>query len=367
MAKSPNKRNHEETKNSSNSSAKSPGSTRPRNRPILKTAAQAVDTTGLLDRYDRNPLLTGQDWPRTVNTVFNAGAVRLQTGETLLLCRVEARNGLSHLTAARSTNGVTHWSIDHEPTFAPDPEHYPEEAWGIEDARIVWVSELQRYAVTYTSYSPGGPGVSLALTEDFVTFERYGVIMPPEDKDASLLPRRIGDYWALIHRPHTSAGDHIWISYSPDLRHWGSHRTMLYARRGPWWDAVRIGMGPPVIETSEGWLMLYHGVRQTAAGALYRVGLALFDLETPEICLLRSEEWIFGPETHYEQVGDVHGVVFPCGYTVEDDGDSLNLYYGAADTSVCLARAKVSQLLAWLKTHGRPGGEIQDKWSNHWD
>ena len=122
--------------------------------------------------------------------------------------------------------------IDREPTHDARPKKYPEEIWGIEDPRITFVPELQQYVVTYTSYSRGGPGVSLALTKDFRTFERYGVIMPPDDKDSALLPRRIDGYWALIHRPMTALGAHMWISYSPDLRYWGRHRLMLEARRG---------------------------------------------------------------------------------------------------------------------------------------
>ena len=133
----------------------------------------------------------------------------------------------------------------------PSPKNYPEEIWGIEDPRITFVPELQQYVVTYTSYSRGGPGVSLALTKDFRTFERYGVIMSPDDKDSALLPRRINGCWALIHRPMTTLGAHMWISYSPDLRYWGRHRLMLEARRGAWWDANKIGLSPPPIETSE--------------------------------------------------------------------------------------------------------------------
>ncbi|GIV18609.1 MAG: glycosidase [Armatimonadota bacterium] len=309
----------------------------------------------LLHRYPGNPILTAADWPYPINTVFNAGATRLPDGTTLLLCRVEDRRGISHFCAARSRNGVDGWEIDKQPTLLPDPDNHPEEIWGIEDARIVYVPELGKYAVTYTSYSRGGPGVSLALTEDFRHFERFGVIMPPEDKDAALLPRRIGGYWALIHRPITLQGAHIWVSYSPDLRHWGSHKMILQARRGAWWDANKIGLSPPVIETPEGWLMLYHGVRQTASGSLYRLGLALFDLNTPERCILRSDEWMFGPEEPYEREGDVANVVFPCGYTIEEDGDTINLYYGGADTCIALATGSIREMLEWLKEHGHPG------------
>ncbi len=306
----------------------------------------------LFHRHRSNPILTADDWPYPAHSVFNAAATRLPDGTTLLLCRVEDRRGHSHLCAARSQNGIDNWQIDPQPTLKPDPEHYPEELWGIEDPRITFIPELNKYAVVYTAFSAGGPGVALALTEDFRQFERYGVIMPPEDKDAALLPHRIGDSWALIHRPVSGPRAHMWIAYSPDLRHWGSHRLMMEARRGAWWDANKIGLSPPPIETPEGWLIIYHGVRHTAAGALYRLGLALFDLETPERCIKRGDEWVFGPEETYEQVGDVGYVTFPCGYTIGADGDSINLYYGAADSSIALATGSIRQLLDWLTQHG---------------
>jgi predicted GH43/DUF377 family glycosyl hydrolase len=268
------------------------------------------------------------------------------------LCRVEDRRGHSHLTVARSSNGRDNWRIESSPTLLPDPEHFPEELWGIEDPRITYVPELSKYAVVYTAFTRDGPGVSLALTADFHVFERYGVIMPPEDKDAALLPRRIGKYWALIHRPVSAPRAHMWVSYSPDLRHWGNHKLMLEARRGAWWDANKIGLSPPPIETAEGWLVIYHGVRRTAAGSIYRLGLALFDLHAPERCLKRGDEWIFGPQESYEQRGDVDNVVFPCGYTVAPDGDTIQLYYGAADTSIGLATGSVSAMMEWLNLHG---------------
>lgn len=310
----------------------------------------------LFHRHPGNPILTAADWPYPVNSVFNCGATTLPDGATLLLCRVEERSGLSHLCAARSKDGVTGWETDARPTLLPDPERFPEEIWGIEDPRITYVPELHRYAIAYTSYSRGGPGVSLALTEDFRSFERYGLVMPPEDKDAALLPRRVGGYWALIHRPVTSwQGAHMWISYSPDLRHWGGHKLILRARQGGWWDANKIGLSPPPIETERGWLIIYHGVRQTVSGSLYRLGLALLDLQAPERCLLRGNAWVFGPAEIYERQGDVANVVFPCGYTLAPDGDTLNLYYGAADTCVALARGSVRKLLEWLEGNGRPG------------
>ncbi len=307
----------------------------------------------LIERHPDNPILTAADWPYRVNTVFNPGATRLQDGTTLLLCRVEDMRGHSHLTVARSKDGLSNWQIDKEPTLVPDLQGHPEELWGVEDARITYVPELEQYAILYTSYSRGGPGVSMALTRDFHTFERLGVVMSPEDKDAALLPRRIKGEWALIHRPVGFMGAHMWISYSNDLKHWGTHKLMLEARRGSWWDANKIGLCNPPIETPRGWLVIYHGVRQTVSGALYRLGLALFDLDVPENCLIRGDEWIFGAEKDYELVGDVGNVVFPCGHVIQPDGDTLRLYYGGADSCVALGTTRISALLDWLDTHGR--------------
>jgi predicted GH43/DUF377 family glycosyl hydrolase len=306
----------------------------------------------LFHRFGGNPILTAAHWPYPVHTVFNPAAVRLADGTTLLLCRVEDRRGHSHLCAARSENGIDGWIIDPEPTLRPDPERYPEELWGIEDPRITFVQELGKYAVVYTTFSRGGPGVALALTNDFRSFERFGLIMQPDDKDAALLPRRVDGNYALIHRPIADSGAHAWISFSPDLRNWGGHKLILPARKGAWWDANKVGLSPPLIETPRGWIMLYHGVRHTAGGCLYRLGVALFALLAPDHCLLRGDSWIFGPEAPYEREGDVGNVAFPCGYTIGDDGDTLNLYYGAADTCVALATGSIRRLLGWLDEHG---------------
>lgn len=330
-----------------------PPATSPESFTLEQEKTQELSGDSLFTRYSNNPILSRKDWPYPVNSVFNAGATLLPDGDTLLLCRVEDRRGLSHLCAARSANGIDGWRIDPQPTLMPNPREYPEEIWGIEDPRITYVPELQQYAVAYTSFARGGPGVSLALTKDFRSFERYGVIMPPEDKDAALLPRKIGEEWALIHRPVTTLGAHMWISYSPDLQHWGSHKVILQARRGGWWDANKIGLCSPPIETAKGWLVLYHGVRQTASGSIYRLGLALFDIESPDICLQRGDSWMFGPEADYERTGDVRDVVFPCGQTIGPDGDTIHLYYGAADSCIALATGSIRALLSWLDLHSK--------------
>ena len=297
----------------------------------------------LFHRHKANPILSAADWPYPVNSVLNPGATLLKDGTTLLLCRVEDRRGHSHLCAARSSNGVDGWQIDSQPTLSPDPENFPEELWGIEDPRITYVPELNKYAIVYTAFTSSGPGVALALTEDFHHFERYGMIMPPEDKDAALFPHRIGGSWVLIHRPVSHPGAHMWISYSPDLRHWGSHKLMLEARRGAWWDANKIGLSPPPIETPQGWLVIYHGVHDSVNGYVYCACVALLDLENPQKEIARLPYPLFKPDQEWEIKGEVNNVCFPTGAVILED--TIYIYYGAADRQIACATVSLSGLL----------------------
>jgi predicted GH43/DUF377 family glycosyl hydrolase len=303
----------------------------------------------LFHRYAGNPLLTPSRWPYPVNAVMNAAAAVVGDA-TVLLCRVEDRRGISHLTVARSPDGVTNWVVDATPLLAPHPDH-PEEAWGVEDPRLTRVDELDAWVIAYTAFGPGGPAVSLATTSDFRSVRRLGIVRPPEDKNGALLPRRVGGDHVLFHRPATEAGTRgdIWLSRSPDLRTWSSPEPVLGSRPGGWWDSARIGMGPTPLETPEGWLVVYHGVRQTVSGALYRAGLALLDLEEPTRVLRRSDEWVLGPAETYELTGDVPGVVFPCGLIHDPGTDRLRLYYGAADTCVAMASASLAETLDHLR------------------
>ncbi|MFZ6032333.1 MAG: glycosidase [Melioribacter sp.] len=314
----------------------------------------------LFKRYSGNPIITVNDLPYQANSVFNCGATKIGD-EILLLMRVEDMRGISHLTVARSKDGITNWKIDEKPTMPPEPDKFPEEIWGIEDPRITYIDELKKYAITYTAYSHGGPLVSLALTEDFKTFEKFGAVLPPEDKDAALFPIKFNDRWAMIHRPIIStpqSAAHMWISFSPDLIHWGEHRILVKAREGAWWDANKIGLSPPPLLIPEGWLVMYHGVKKTASGAIYRLGLLLLDKENPTKILKRSDEWIFGPLEPYETKGDVDNVVFPCGWYADDK--TLYIYYGAADTSIALATADLNEVRDYVSK--LPEGESPKRW-----
>jgi predicted GH43/DUF377 family glycosyl hydrolase len=209
----------------------------------------------LFVRYNRNPILTVDNWPYRAHSVFNPAAA-IVDDTTLLMVRVEDHRGFSHFTTARSKNGIDGWEIDSKPTFSPDPVSYPEEIYGIEDPRITYIDEMGKWAVAYTAFSDSGPLTALAFTEDFRNFERVGATMPPENKDAAVFPVRFKGRWAMLHRPVSNmagAKANIWISFSPDMKYWGEHEVLLYAREGGWWDARKIGLSPQPLRVSDGW------------------------------------------------------------------------------------------------------------------
>ena len=309
-----------------------------------------VSPSDIFNRHPDNPIILVDHLPYRANSVFNPGAGKVGD-DTLLLIRVEDLRGISHLLAARSRNGVTDWRFDQAPLIKPEPDTHPEEIWGCEDPRLTWLPELDQWAIAYTAYSRRGPLVSLALTHDFTEVRKLGPAMPPEDKDAALFPRRLGGRWAMIHRPSPLRGfAHMWISYSPDLHHWGDHELLLEARDGAWWDARKIGLGPPPLETSDGWLLCYHGVHETAAGPIYRVGLALLDIDDPRTILRRTDEWVLAPTAPYERSGDVNKVVFPTGWVLDPETQQLSIYYGAGDSAIALVTADLGEVLAMMRT-----------------
>ena len=300
----------------------------------------------LLDRHPANPILTAENWPYPVNAVFNPAAAALD-GTTVLLARVEDRTGISHLTVARSANGIDDWSIEPTPLLEPDNETASEQ-WGFEDPRVVWVEELDRWVITCTAYGPAGPAVFLATTTDFVSIERHGIVKHPEDKNAALLPHRIDGRWVLVHRPKTEFGGgrgEIVLSRSPDLVSWSAPEQVLQPRAGAWWDSLRVGLGPPPVRTEHGWLLIYHGVKETVGGDVYRIGLALLALDEPTSVLRRLPTWVLAPLAPYERTGDVPNVIFPCGLLHDPKTDEVRLYYGAADSAICLATAQLAELV----------------------
>jgi predicted GH43/DUF377 family glycosyl hydrolase len=320
---------------------------------IISSAVASGGDGDLFVRARGNPVLTAQRWPGPVNAVLNPAATMVD-GVTVLLCRVEDRRGISQLTVARSADGVTNWVIDSAPLLSPSAGH-PQEAWGVEDPRITRVDELGCWVIAYTAFGPRGPAVALASTRDFTSVQRLGVVRAPEDSNGALLPRRVGGDFILFHRPVSVIGGRpgVWLSRSADLRGWAVPEPVFGPRPG-WWVSARVGIGPPPIETPEGWLVIYHGVRDTTAGALYRVGLLLLDLGNPTVVRARAAEWVLGPSEPYELTGNVPGVVFPVGLTHQSDTGELRLYYGAANTCVAMATARLTAVLTHLLTQPTP-------------
>ena len=298
----------------------------------------------MIVRFRGNPIIRIEDIPVPCNTVFNAAAT-VYKDEYILLVRVEGVEGKSTLWLARSKDGMK-FEIDKKPALSPsDQEPFKTyEKRGLEDPRITKMDGT--YYIIYTAYSHYSPRLALAKTEDFEKFERIGLISEPINKNAVLFPKKFNGKFVRLDRPMTT-GIATWISYSHDLIHWGDSKVVFEARPG-YWDADRIGPGAPPIRTEKGWLLIYHGVKKTSAGPIYRLGVVLLDIKNPAKLIGRSDEAILSPTEYYERVGEVPNVVFTCGAVLEKDGE-VKIYYGAADTSICLAIAHVDDLLSTVK------------------
>jgi predicted GH43/DUF377 family glycosyl hydrolase len=295
-----------------------------------------------IERFTKNPILTAEDVPFKVNSIFNAGAVKFN-GEYLLLCRVEMPIGRSSLIIARSKDGKN-FTVDAEPCVKPEDHgefNYLTE-WGVEDPRIAKVEG--RYLITYTGYSKHLPVVMLAETKDFKKFNFFGPITEPSNKDCAIFPEKIDGYYWKMDRPSPEKDNSIWLNRSPDLIHWGGFRFLIEPISGTW-AANKIGGSTPPIRTKEGWLFLFHGVRGFGFGSIYKIGVMLVDLEKPWVIKSYSREPILSPEKIYERVGDVQNVVFGNGWIVEDNGD-VKIYYSGADTNICLAETNIKYLLS---------------------
>lgn len=339
-----------------------------------------------IQRFSQNPLLTPSSIPPSlpemeVLCLLNPGVFEFQ-GKTWLLVRVAERpiqtprrvsfpvmeNGkikildfskedpdldtqdprefkykgegylssLSHLRLMSSDDGI-HFKISDLPPIVGLGDH---ESFGIEDARVSTMKD-GRFVITYSAVSGYGYGVGLRVTRDWKTFENYGMVISPANKDGAVFEEKIeGDYW-MLNRPSgvIVGGHYIWISRSPDLRFWGDHRCIARTRQGMW-DSARVGAGAAPIKTEKGWLILYHGADETKR---YCLGAMLLDLQDPTRVIARSREPVMQPEMDYEKKGFFGNVVFTNGHIVR--GDTIEMYYGASDTVICAATLSITELL----------------------
>ncbi|MGE5401106.1 MAG: glycoside hydrolase family 130 protein [Ignavibacteriales bacterium] len=296
-------------------------------------------------KYKTNPVLTKENVPFRVNSIFNAGAVKFKN-EYILLCRVEMPTGRSSFVMARSKDGLV-FTVDKNPCLTPEDheEFFEYVEWGIEDPRITKIKN--RYYITYTGYSNYMPLVMLASTDNFRDFKIHGPITEPSNKDCALFPEKINGYYWKMDRPSNESRNYIWLNRSPDLLHWGGYRFLLGPTPGTW-EADKVGGSTPPVKTKEGWLLLYHGVRGFGISNIYKISTMLLDLKEPWKVIGRSREPILMPDFIYERVGDVGNVVFTNGWIAEDNGD-IKIYYSGADSNICLATTTADYLLNLCK------------------
>lgn len=305
----------------------------------------------LFERSPHNPVLAVDDLPLPAIGAYNPGVAEVG-GEVLMLVRVEGVDGVSRLHVARSADGETNWRLETTPLLAPEDTDSPHTEFGCEDPRITYAPELGAWVIVYVAAGTAGPSIALAVTKDWKRVERLGVVVPPSNKNAALFPRRIGGEWVMLHRPESGT---IWTLHSPDLHYWGKPALVMRQRGGTWWDSVRIGGGAVPIETPEGWLMIYHGVKEVARIPTYRLGVALLDLEQPHKVIARGRYPVFAPLEPYERQGNGYNIVFTCGAFVRGSGDDAEVwvYYGAADTVIGLAKAPLKDVLAATRNGDR--------------
>ncbi len=293
----------------------------------------------IVHRWEGNPIITLDNLTFTTNNIYSAGAVK-KDGEYILLVTMEDPEGKTSIHLARSDDGY-HFDVDERPFMEPsDDERFRVfEKMGVREARITFTDG--RYYIVYLGMGHYGFVLCLAVTEDFRTVERLGVISEPENKAGALFPGKLDGKYARLERP--KAGDRIWISYSKDLLTWGERDVVISPRSG-FWDSAFVGCAFPPIEIEEGWLLGYYGIRNTSAGPITRLGAAILDRRNPCKVLARSNIPISSPREDYERIGDMTNVVFSSGAILEEDGE-LKIYYGAADNCLCVGTTQLKEII----------------------
>ena len=305
----------------------------------------------IVKRYEGNPILTVDAIPYPVETVHNAGVTKYN-GKCIMLFRSHLPTGRSILGLAESDDGFN-FKAHPEPFMVPAKEGlFAEyEAFGVEDPRICCLDG--EYLITYSAYSAHGVRIGLAKTRDWQNLERVALISQADMRNVVIFPRKFDGRYARLDRPHSEISPwSIWISYSEDLVYWGDSRVVINPVKYHW-DEMKIGPGATPMETPKGWLHIYHGVFPTMDGAVYRLGVALHDLEDPAKVLSVCDRWILQPEDPWEVTGYVHNVVFTCGAVPEDDG-TVKIYWGGADKVMCAGTAYIDELVNLCLTQGRP-------------
>jgi beta-1,4-mannooligosaccharide/beta-1,4-mannosyl-N-acetylglucosamine phosphorylase len=297
-------------------------------------------------RYSRNPIIP-RDLIPSSNSIFNSAAVPFGDGFAgVFRCDDRGRHMALHF--GRSANGID-WELDDNVIEFAEPSPTGQTHATGYDPRVIRLED--RYVVNWCHHY-GGPTIGLAWTDDFETLHPLENAFVPYNRNGVLFPRKINGDYVMLHRPggpgHNDFGN-IYLSHSPDLVHWGRHRLVMRTAGG--WQGTKIGAGPTPIETSEGWLLIYHGVLNSCNGFVYSAGAALLDLDEPWHVLVRGDRYLISPQTIYECVGDVPNVVFPCAALVDAPTGRMAMYYGCADTTTGLAFGRVDEVIAYIRAY----------------
>lgn len=296
-------------------------------------------------RSQQNPIIT-RDFVPNCNSIFNSAVVPFEEGFAgVFRCDDRTRRQVLHV--GRSKDGIT-WDIDPEPVkFICDDAEIGTFVYGY-DPRVCFIED--KYYLTWCN-GYYGPTIGVAYTYDFKKFYQLENAFLPFNRNGVLFPRKIKEQYFMLSRPsdngHTPFGD-IFVSRSSDMIYWGGHRHVMSTTGG--WQSTKIGAGPIPIETTEGWLLIYHGVLTSCNGFTYSTGACLLDINEPWKVLYRTGSYIIAPQTIYECVGDVPNVVFPCAALADAETGRIAIYYGAADTVTCLAYTYVDELIEFIKS-----------------
>lgn len=301
----------------------------------------------VISRWVDNPLIALEDLPFACSDVLNAAVVRF-AGEYVMLVTVEALEGQCRIYPARGRDGK-HFTVAPTPLMvSADAGHYqPHESFGIRDPRITAMDDT--YYITYVADGDHGLRLGLARTDDFQSIERVGLVSQVDTKNGVLFPEKLDGRYVLLSRP--AEGASIWVQYSQDLEFWTGGQVVMTPRNG-FWDANMIGAAAPPIAIDRGWLLLYYGEKHTSAGPLVRLGAAILERENPARVLSRSNIPILSPREPYERIGDVPNVVFSCGAILDED-NTLDLYYGASNSCICLGQAPLEEVIEVCKESER--------------
>lgn len=304
----------------------------------------------LLKRHPANPIIPRNAIP-CANSIFNSAIVPFGN-EYRGMFRVDNQKRDMLIHSGRSRDGFD-WEIDPQPVRWQCKDKEIEKIVFAYDPRVTPLEG--RYYITWC-HGYHGPCIGMGVTDDFESFELLDIVLPPFNRNAVLFPRKIRGEYVMLHRPsdngHTPFGD-IFLSYSKDLIYWGKHRFVMGTASG--WQSTKIGAGPVPIETPEGWVLIYHGVLTSCNGFVYSMGAAILDLEEPWKVLHRTSRYILAPTELYECVGDVPNVAFPCAAIHDPSTDNLRVYYGGADTCVCLATTTLSDLICFVHDNDMMG------------